>query len=139
MPIGPARMPLFDHLGELRRRLTICVVSVFSAAIILYFATPVVIDILVDPIRAYVPDGKFYINALIGGFSLRFSVALKLALVVAAPMLLWQTLAFFLPALKPNERKWVLPTVGAGAFLFIFGAVFCYFVIIPAGYRLSNP
>ena len=36
-------MPLFDHLGELRRRLTIVVVSVFAAAIVLYFATPVVL------------------------------------------------------------------------------------------------
>ena len=43
MPIGPARMPLFDHQGELRRRLTIVVVSVFAAAIVLYFATPVVL------------------------------------------------------------------------------------------------
>lgn len=60
MPIGPARMPLFDHLGELRRRLTIVVVSVFAAAIVLYFATPVVLDILEDPIRSFVPDGKFY-------------------------------------------------------------------------------
>lgn len=62
MPIGPARMPLFDHLGELRRRLTIVVVSVFAAAIVLYFATPVVLDILEDPIRSFVPDGKFYIT-----------------------------------------------------------------------------
>ena len=53
MPIGPARMPLFDHLGELRRRLTIVVVSVFAAAIVLYFATPVVLDILEDPIRSF--------------------------------------------------------------------------------------
>ena len=35
-------MPLFDHLGELRRRLTIVVVSVFAAAIVLYFATPII-------------------------------------------------------------------------------------------------
>lgn len=32
MPIGPARMPLFDHLGELRRRLTIVVVCVVIAS-----------------------------------------------------------------------------------------------------------
>ena len=44
MPIGPARMPLFDHLGELRRRLTIVVVSVLTASLVLYFATPVVIE-----------------------------------------------------------------------------------------------
>lgn len=74
MPIGPARMPLFDHLGELRRRLTIVVVSVFAAAIVLYFATPVVLDILEDPIRSFVPDGKFYITTTLGGFGLRFSL-----------------------------------------------------------------
>ena len=34
MPIGPARMPLFDHIGELRRRLTIIVVSLLVCAIV---------------------------------------------------------------------------------------------------------
>ena len=110
MPIGPARMPLFDHLGELRRRLTIVVVSVFAAAIVLYFATPVVLDILEDPIRGFVPDGKFYITTTLGGFGLRFSLALKMAVVMCTPMIIWQILAFFLPALRPNERKWVVPT-----------------------------
>ena len=40
MPIGPARMPLFDHLGELRRRVTIIVMSVIICAVVVYFATP---------------------------------------------------------------------------------------------------
>ena len=48
MPITPARMPLFDHLGELRRRVTIVVVSLFVTAIIIYFATPALIEILID-------------------------------------------------------------------------------------------
>lgn len=94
MPIGPARMPLFDHLGELRRRLTIVVVSVFAAAIVLYFATPVVLDILEDPIRSFVPDGKFYITTTLGGFGLRFSLAIKMAVVMCTPMIIWQILAF---------------------------------------------
>ena len=134
MPIGPARMPLFDHLGELRRRLTIVVVSVFAAAIVLYFATPVVLDILEDPIRSFVPDGKFYITTTLGGFGLRFSLAIKMAVVMCTPMI-WQILAFFLPALRPNERKWVVPTVLASTVLFFLGAVFCYFIIIPAGFE----
>ena len=130
MPIGPARMPLFDHLGELRRRLTIVVVSVFAAAIVLYFATPVVLDILEDPIRSFVPDGKFYITTTLGGFGLRFSLAIKMAVVMCTPMIIWQILAFFLPALRPNERKWVVPTVLASTVLFFLGAIFCYFIII---------
>ena len=134
MPIGPARMPLFDHLGELRRRLTIVVVSVFAAAIVLYFATPVVLDILEDPIRSFVPDGKFYITTTLGGFGLRFSLAIKMAVVMCTPMIIWQILAFFLPALRPNERKWVVPTVAAMVVLFFLGMIFCYFVIQSAAF-----
>ena len=128
MPIGPARMPLFDHLGELRRRLTIVVVSVLSASLVLYFATPTVIDILQDPIREFADE--FYVMTALGGFSLRFSIAFKLALVMCTPMIIWQILAFFLPALKPNERRWVVPTIVSATALFFLGVIFCYFVII---------
>ena len=41
----------------------------------------------------------------------------------------------FLPALRPNERKWVVPTVLASTELFFLGAIFCYFIIIPAGFE----
>ena len=33
-------------------------------------------------------------------------------------MIIWQILGFFLPALKPNERRWVVPTVLAATALF---------------------
>ena len=70
MPITPARMPLFDHLGELRRRVTIVVVSLFVTAIIIYFATPALIEILIDPIREFLTDGKLTVISVLGGFSL---------------------------------------------------------------------
>ena len=135
MPIGPARMPLLDHLGELRRRLTIIVVSVLVATVVMYFATPVVVDILKDPIAPFVPSGKFYISTSLGGFAIKFGIAVKVAVVMCTPMIVWQILGFFLPALRPNERKWVVPTVITATVLFFIGAVFCYFIIIPAGFE----
>ena len=135
MPIGPARMPLLDHLGELRRRLTIIVVSVLATTIVMYFATPVIVDILKAPIVPFVPGGKFYIMRSLGGFSLKFGIAIKVAVVMCTPMIVWQILAFFLPALRPNERKWVVPTVLVATALFFIGAIFCYFIIIPAGFE----
>ena len=74
MPIGPARMPLLDHLGELRRRLTIIVVSVLAATIVMYFATPVIVDILEAPIVPFVPDGEFFITSSLGGFAIKFGI-----------------------------------------------------------------
>lgn len=135
MPIGPARMPLLDHLGELRRRLTIVVVTVLIATLVMYFATPVIIDILTDPIKPFVPEGQFYLGTALGGFTTRFTIALRTALVMASPMIVWQILAFFLPALKPNERRWVVPTVIMATALFFVGMTFCYFFIVPPAFE----
>ncbi len=134
MPIGPARMPLMDHLGELRRRLTIVAVTLVIGTLIMYFATPTIIDILSDPIKPFVGE-DFYISTALGGFSLRFSIAIKVAVVMATPMIVWQILAFFLPALKPNERRWVVPTVLIATVLFFVGVVFCYFLMVPAAFE----
>ena len=134
MPVGPARMPLLDHLGELRRRLTIIIVSVIIGTAVFYFATPTIIDLLTDPIAPFV-GGKFYIMSSLGGFSLRFSIALKTAAVVCVPMILWQILAFFLPALKPKERRWVVPTLFLATALFFIGAIFCYLFIVPSAFE----
>ena len=126
-------MPLLDHLGELRRRLTIIIVAVIIGTAVFYFATPTIIDLLTDPIAPFV-GGKFYIMSSLGGFSLRFSIAIKTAAVVCVPIILWQILGFFLPALKPKERRWVVPTVAAMVLLFFLGMVFCFFIIQPAAF-----
>ncbi len=136
MPIGPARMPLMDHLGELRRRLMIIVVSVVIAACVMYVATPTIIEILKYPIRDYLPEGAdFAVLTALGGFTLRFKVAIYSAVIVCSPLIIWQILAFFLPALKPNERKWVVPTTAIGTALFIIGTIFCYFVILDPAFQ----
>ena len=133
MPVGPARMPLLDHLSELRRRLTIIIVCVLVTTVVVYMATPTLIQVLIDPIRQFMPDGgKLYVTTALGGFTLRFKVAMFFAVIVCCPIIIFQTLGFFMPALKPSEQKWVGPTVAALVFLFFFGMIFCYLVILQA-------
>ena len=87
MPIGPARMPLLDHLGELRRRLTIIVVSVVMTALIVYAATPVLIDFMMDPIKSALPEGShLMVLTVLGGFTIRFKVAIFFGVIIAAPI-----------------------------------------------------
>ena len=133
MPVGPAKMPLFDHLSELRRRLTIIVVCILVTAVVIYAATPTLIQLLIDPIREFIPNnGQLYITTALGGFTLRFKVSMFFAVIVCCPIIIFQTLGFFMPALRPNEQRWVVPTVTALVFLFFFGMVFCYLVILNA-------
>ena len=134
MPIGPARMPLFDHLGELRRRVTIMVVSVFVCALIVYFATPALIDLMMSQISDAMHGAQLTVLTALGGFTIRFKVACFFAVIICTPILIWEIMAFFLPALKPSERKWVVPTVAAMVVLFFLGMIFCYFVIQPAAF-----
>lgn len=134
MPIGPARMPLFDHIGELRRRVTIIVVSVLVAAVIIYFATPSLISLMFDQISEAMRGQQLTVLTALGGFAIRFKVACFFAVIVCTPIIIWELMAFFLPALKPSERKWVVPTVAAMVALFFLGMIFCYFVIQPAAF-----
>ena len=114
MPIGPARMPLMDHLGELRRRLTIVVASVVAATVFMYFAAPTLVDILKDPINGSLQPGEqLSVMTSLGGFSIKFNIAVKVALAMCTPMIVWQILAFFLPA----------------------RVVFCYLFIAPAAFE----
>lgn len=135
MPITPARMPLMDHLGELRRRITIVVVSVLVTAVVVYFATPTLIDFMMDPIRSALPEGtQLSVITALGGFTIRFKVALFFGIIVASPLIIWQAMAFFLPALTARERRWVVPTVAALVTLFFLGMVFCYLIIQSAAF-----
>lgn len=128
-------MPLFDHLAEFRRRLTIVIVSVIGAALVVYFATPTLISIMLDPINAVLPEGsQLTVLSALGGFTIRFKVALFFGAITCTPIILWEVLGFFLPALTPKERTWVLPTLAAMVALFFLGMIFCYIVIQKAAF-----
>ena len=136
MPIGPARMPLMDHLGELRMRLVRIVVVMIIAICVFYLATPTIIEFLFLPINDLVSS----VIALdpFEAFSVRLSVSLWTSLIACSPIIIWQILAFFLPALKPSERKWFLPTFVAAVLLFVAGVVFCYRVILHPAFQFFS-
>lgn len=129
-------MPILEHLGELRRRLVIIVVALLVAASVIYFYTPQLIEFLIAPVKPFLPDGANLTSFdPLGAFSVRFRVAMYGGAIAASPIIIWQILAFFMPALKPRERKWIVPTFAAAVVLFIFGNVFCYTIILGTAFQ----
>jgi sec-independent protein translocase protein TatC len=61
-------------------------------------------------------------------------VGLYGSLVIGSPIILWQILAFFLPALRPKERKYVIPTFFALVIFFAAGVAFCYEIIMKTAF-----
>lgn len=141
MTIGPARMPLLDHLGELRMRMGRIVGCLLLAVCVFYMAAPQMGQLLLLPVSDYLPrdpnTGAVMLTALdpFEAFAVRFEIAFFFSIIATSPIILWQMLAFFLPALKPKERKWFVPTFIAAVILFVFGVAFCYFVILNAAFQ----
>lgn len=137
MPIGPRRLPFFLHLAELRQRLVIILITVTVGSVILYmdrFFWPI-LDFVLAPISHLLPPDGLKVFTPFESFTFRFKVSMISAIVVFSPVIIWQILAFFLPALKEKERKWVVPTFLAAVILFIGGAAFAYGVVMKPAFE----
>lgn len=139
------RMPLSEHLRELRNRLAksllaIAVVTVCAAffynAIIEFFTRPVLDSVGCPESFAELaakPKGtacaSITLNGLLSPFTLALKVSLMAGVVLASPVWLYQLWAFLAPGLHKNEKKYSLSFVGAGFPLFLGGGYFAYNVL----------
>jgi sec-independent protein translocase protein TatC len=83
-----------------------------------------------------VPQGKKPVTLGIGEpFTTTLTVTLVFALIFSLPVILFELYGFVLPALSPSERRAVRPLLVAIPFLFAAGALFGYFVVMPAAVR----
>ncbi len=139
------RMPLADHLRELRNRLVksllavgvVCGISfVYYQKIFHFLVYPlhkVIGGCVLDPGHTPPPNEHCVVlnmNGLLSPFSTVLKVGLMAGVVIAAPIWLYQLWAFLAPGLHKNEKRYALSFVGAGVPLFLGGAALAY-VILP--------
>jgi len=135
MPIGPKKMPFLSHLAELRHRILVIAVAIGVGSIVAYPFTGNILAWLFRPIAPYLPDQKLFVTGPFEAFLFRFKIASYAAIVLTAPIWLWQLLAFFLPALKDKERRYFVPTFIAILLLFFAGNLFCHYVVLPPSFQ----
>jgi sec-independent protein translocase protein TatC len=134
MPITPKRLPFFDHIAELRRRIVVIAVTIIVLSMVLYTWAWQIYLFVLGPVLPLLKSQPTIFGPF-GTFGLRFQVAFYASLVIGAPVIIWQIMAFFLPALKPKERKYVVPTFAAAVLLFGLGLTFCYTIIMNVGFK----
>ena len=55
--------------------------------------------------------------------------------IVSLPVIFWQFWKFVAPGLYDNEKRLVVPFVGFATIMFLLGAGFCYFIVVPMAFR----
>jgi sec-independent protein translocase protein TatC len=142
------RMPLADHLRELRNRLFKAVLAILAVTIVAAFFYKDIIHFVQHPILNAVgcadgetrqkngnPCAEMTVNGLLGGFSIALKVSLMAGVIGSSPVWLYQLWAFLAPGLHRNEKRYTLGFVGAGVPLFLAGAVLAY-EILPQTARI---
>ncbi|MGW0944578.1 twin-arginine translocase subunit TatC [Streptomyces sp. NPDC002623] len=143
------RMPLADHLRELRNRLAKAMLAIVVVTVVAAFFYNDIINFLTKPILDSVGCGKTFeeiasqlnsgdatnkcasitINGLLAPFTLALQVSLMAGIVFASPVWLYQLWAFIAPGLHNHERRYAYAFVGTGVPLFLGGGYFAYAVL----------
>lgn len=118
-------MTFLDHLEELRKRIIYSLVALGVAAIVGFFFSQRVLDLLTKP----VPNLVFVAPS--EAFVVQLKVALVTGLFLAAPVIFYQFWRFVRPALQKHEVKYIASAVVVCSVLFVAGVAFAYLVVVP--------
>lgn len=130
------KKPFFSHLKELRDRLVVCVVAVGIAFIITYAFKERIFGFLMHPFVQVMPAGSSFIfTNVTEAFITYFKIAIVAAIFLGSPVLLYEIWMFVAPGLYDTEKNYVYPFIIFGSLLFISGALFCYYVVMPVLFR----
>jgi sec-independent protein translocase protein TatC len=138
-----ARMPLLEHIRELRSRVFKAVLAATAGIIVGWFLEPPVWRFLQHPYcrlphRYVLPLGHtlkpgesctLVVNGLFDGLFLHFKIAIALGIIISSPIWLYQIWAFIAPGLHARERRWAYFFAGSAVPLFAFGGTIAYFAM----------
>ena len=136
--LDATRAPLLDHLVELRTRLIRSLIA-FGLAFFLcfYFAQPIY-SFLVQPLANAMrgmPNRELIYTALYETFFTYVKLGVFGGICLAFPYIATQLWLFIAPGLYKHERRAFLPFIMWTPVMFLIGAGFVYYVMMPFAIR----
>lgn len=141
-----ARMPLMEHIRELRNRVIKVALAVTAGSVAGWFiygpvwdfikrpycnaqiSSPVA-DALAKSAGTVAPHCQLYVTGVFDPLFLRLQICIAVGVIISSPVWLYQIWAFVAPGLYRRERRWAYYFVGAALPLFAVGATIAYFAM----------
>jgi sec-independent protein translocase protein TatC len=134
--IDDSSAPLIEHLAELRTRLIRSVLAFVVGMVICFSVGGYILDFLLVPIENTMrnlgnPDPVMQYTAPQEYFFTLVRISMVGGLALAFPVIATQLWRFVAPGLYKNEKNAFLPFLIASPLLFLLGASFAHFVVVP--------
>ncbi len=134
--IDDSTAPLIEHLAELRTRLMWSLAAFLVAMVVCFSFGGAILDFLLvpieqtmrdlgneNPVMQYTAPQEYFFTliriSMVGGLALSF------------PVIAYQLWRFVAPGLYRNEKQAFLPFLVASPALFLTGAAFAHYVVVP--------
>jgi sec-independent protein translocase protein TatC len=129
------RMPLGDHLDELRSCLIRALAGLLVAVIVCFAAAKPLFSFIMRPaylvLNKYGQDPALQSLSPLDSLMLYVKLALLSGLIVASPWILWQLWRFVGAGLYAHEQRYVRLAILPSAVLFLLGVAFMFYMVLP--------
>ena len=131
--------PLIEHLTELRTRLLRSAMALIVGMIICFTVWNPIFNFLTDPICSALADRGQECGLILIKLQEGFFVAIRISLLggfmLAFPYIAMQMWRFVAPGLYKTEKNAFLPFLLASPLMFLIGAAFAFYVVIPLAFN----
>ena len=136
--IDASKAPLLEHLIELRKRLIYSLLALVAGFLLCFGFAQYIYAFLTHPLAnalAGQPNHHLIYTALYETFFTYVKVGMFAGLCISFPVIASQIWMFVAPGLYRHERRAFLPFLVASPILFIAGAAFVFYVMLPFAIR----
>jgi len=130
--------PLIEHLAELRTRLIRSAIAFILCVFVCFYVWSPIFDFLTTPICSALlergQDCGLILIKLQEGFFVAIRISLMGGFALSFPIIGYQLWRFVAPGLYRSEKSAFLPFMLASPFMFLAGAAFAFFIVIPLAF-----
>lgn len=136
-----------EHLGELRNRIVVSLIVIVIIFGICFYFSEYIFKLLTLPLYGTLkfslkmpfvtikasenPGQGLVFLAPAEALWMHFKISLISAFVISTPVIFYELWRFVAPGLLAKEKKYAFPFVIVATSLFLFGALFCFFIVLP--------
>ena len=127
------RLPLTEHLDELRKRLIRSLLAMGLGTVLCYTRAEILYQLLLAPLTGRLPgDSRLVFIELTEAFLTYFKLSLWGGFILASPVIFYQAWRFVSPGLFRKERKILVLFTACTTAAFLSGMVFAYYLAVPS-------